>query len=356
MPRIEFEPKLDFKDVLLRPKRSTLKSRADVDLVREYVFKNSKKTYSGVPVVASNMDTVGTFEMVDALARHKLFTTVHKHYSLDQWKEFFESNKEDANIFNHVAVSSGISDKDFEKLRAICDAVPALDYICLDVANGYSETFAEFIRKVREKFPRHTIMAGNVVTGEMVEELLLSGADIIKVGIGPGSVCTTRKKAGVGYPQLSAVLECADAAHGLGGHVMSDGGCTNPGDVAKAFGAGADFVMIGGLFAGHDQSGGEVIEQNGKKFKLFYGMSSDTAMNKHHGSVAEYRASEGKTITIPYRGDVNSTVLDILGGIRSACTYTGSAKLKELPKRTTFIRVTQQTNDMYVPFEVNPQM
>ncbi|RCN52098.1 GMP reductase [Ancylostoma caninum] len=356
MPRIEFEPKLDFKDVLLRPKRSTLKSRADVDLVREYTFKNSKKTYSGVPVVASNMDTVGTFEMADALARHKLFTTVHKHYSLDQWKEFFESHKEDANIFNHVAVSSGISDKDFEKLRAICDAVPALDYICLDVANGYSETFAEFIRKVREKFPRHTIMAGNVVTGEMVEELLLSGADIIKVGIGPGSVCTTRKKAGVGYPQLSAVLECADAAHGLGGHVMSDGGCTNPGDVAKAFGAGADFVMIGGLFAGHDQSGGEVIEQNGKKFKLFYGMSSDTAMNKHHGSVAEYRASEGKTITIPYRGDVNSTVLDILGGIRSACTYTGSAKLKELPKRTTFIRVTQQTNDMYVPFEVNPQV
>ncbi|EYB91846.1 hypothetical protein Y032_0201g1736 [Ancylostoma ceylanicum] len=356
MPRIEFEPKLDFKDVLLRPKRSTLKSRADVDLVREYAFKNSKKTYSGVPVVASNMDTVGTFEMADALARHKLFTTVHKHYSLDQWKEFFESKQGDANIFNQIAVSSGISDKDFEKLRAICDTVPALDYICLDVANGYSETFAEFIRKVREKFPRHTIMAGNVVTGEMVEELLLSGADIIKVGIGPGSVCTTRKKAGVGYPQLSAVLECADAAHGLGGHVMSDGGCTNPGDVAKAFGAGADFVMIGGLFAGHDQSGGEVIEQNGRKFKLFYGMSSDTAMNKHHGSVAEYRASEGKTITIPYRGDVNSTVLDILGGIRSACTYTGSAKLKELPKRTTFIRVTQQTNDMYVPFEVNPQV
>ncbi|KAK6755254.1 hypothetical protein RB195_013932 [Necator americanus] len=352
MPRIEFEPKLDFKDVLLRPKRSTLKSRADVDLLREYTFKNSKKTYNGVPVVASNMDTVGTFEMATALAQHRLFTTIHKHYSLDQWKEFFDKNKEDANIFNNIAVSSGISDKDFDKLRAICDAVPSLESICLDVANGYSEIFIEFIRKVREHFPRHTILAGNVVTCEMVEELLLSGADIIKVGIGPGSVCTTRKKAGVGYPQLSAVLECADAAHGLGGHVMSDGGCTNAGDVAKAFGAGADFVMIGGLFAGHDQSGGEIIEQNGTKFKLFYGMSSDTAMNKYHGTVADYRASEGKTTTIPYRGDVNETILDILGGIRSACTYTGSAKLKELAKRTTFIRVTQQTNDMYVPFEV----
>ncbi|WKY09440.1 hypothetical protein Q1695_002086 [Nippostrongylus brasiliensis] len=351
MPRIEYEPKLDFKDVLLRPKRSTLKSRADVDLVREYVFRNSKKQYSGVPVIASNMDTVGTFEMAQALMPHKMFTTIHKHYSLDQWKEFYAGFKE-TSMFEHIAVSSGISDRDFDKLRSVCNEIPSLEYICIDVANGYSQFFIDFIRKVREEFPRHTIMAGNVVTGEMVEELILSGADIVKVGIGPGSVCTTRKKAGVGYPQLSATLECADAAHGLNGHVISDGGCTNPGDVAKAFGAGADFVMIGGLFAGHDQSGGEIIEKDGRKYKLFYGMSSDTAMNKHHGSVAEYRASEGKTITIPYRGDVNNTVQDILGGIRSACTYTGAAKLKELSKRTTFIRVTQQTNDMYVPYEV----
>ncbi|CAJ0590124.1 unnamed protein product [Cylicocyclus nassatus] len=351
MPRIENEPKLDFKDVLLRPKRSTLKSRADVDLVREYVFRNSKKTYSGIPIIASNMDTVGTFEMAEALVPHKLFTTIHKHYSLDQWKEFHSKHKESA-MFKHIAVSTGISDHDLEKLRAICEAIPELDYICIDVANGYSEYFIEFIRKCREEFPRHTILAGNVVTGEIVEELILTGADIVKVGIGPGSVCTTRKKAGVGYPQLSATIECADAAHGLNGHVISDGGCTNPGDIAKAFGAGADFVMIGGLFAGHDQSGGEIIEKDGRKFKLFYGMSSDTAMTKHQGSVAEYRSSEGKTITIPYRGDVNATVQDMLGGLRSACTYTGAARLKELSKRTTFIRVTQQTNDMYVPYEI----
>ncbi|KAJ1351951.1 hypothetical protein KIN20_008131 [Parelaphostrongylus tenuis] len=293
MPRIEFEPKLDFKDVLLRPKRSTLKSRSDVDLVREYVFRNSKKVYSGVPVIASNMDTVGTFEMAKALAAHKMFTTIHKHYTVGEW-ELFRNEVLGTDLFSHVAVSSGISDSDLEKLREICNLVSSLEYICIDVANGYSEVFIDFIRKIREEFPEHTILAGNVVTGEMVEELILSGADIVKVGIGPGSVCTTRKKAGVGYPQLSATLECADAAHGLNGHVISDGGCTNPGDVAKAFGAGADFVMIGGLFAGHDQSGGDVIEKNGRKYKLFYGMSSDTAMNKHHGNVAEYRASEGK--------------------------------------------------------------
>lgn len=353
MPRIENEPKLDFKDVLLRPKRSTLKSRADVDLVREYTFKNSGKAYAGVPVLAANMDTVGTFEMAEVLSTQKMFTTIHKHYSVDEWKVFAE--KSDETVFDNIAVSSGISDNDFAKLRTIVDEIPQVKYICIDVANGYSQYFVDYIRKVREHYPHHTIMAGNVVTGEMVEELIITGADIVKVGIGPGSVCTTRKKAGVGYPQLSAVLECADAAHGLNGHVISDGGCTNPGDVAKAFGAGADFVMVGGLFAGHDQSGGELIEKEGRKYKLFYGMSSDTAMKKHHGSVAEYRASEGKTITIPYRGDVMNTVQDILGGIRSACTYTGSKHLKELAKRATFVRVTQQTNEQYAAFEVPPK-
>lgn len=181
----------------------------------------------------------------------------------------------------------------------------------------------------------------------MVEELLLSGADIIKVGIGPGSVCTTRVKTGVGYPQLSAIIECADAAHGLGGHIISDGGCTIPGDIAKAFGAGADFVMLGGMLAGHDQSGGELIERNGERFKTFYGMSSETAMGKHSGGVADYRASEGKTVEVPYRGNVTETLQDILGGLRSTCTYVGAQRLKELTKRTTFIRVAEQENRVY---------
>ncbi|XP_059473125.1 GMP reductase 1-like [Neocloeon triangulifer] len=344
MPNIQNDIKLDFKDVLLRPKRSTINSRADVNLVREITFRNSKRSYKGIPIIASNMDTVGTFEMAIALSKHGVFTTIHKYYSPEEWRQFATDHPE---CLGNVAASSGTGQADFERLQQILKDVPEISYVCLDVANGYSQHFVEYLRKVRAAYPTHTIIAGNVVTGEMVEELILSGADIIKVGIGPGSVCTTRRKTGVGYPQLSAVLECADAAHGLGGHIISDGGCTCPGDVAKAFGAGADFVMVGGMLAGHDESGGEIIEKNGKKYKLFYGMSSNTAMQKHVGGVAEYRASEGKTVEVPYRGPIDVTILDILGGLRSACTYMGAAKLKELPRRATFIRVSQQINNIF---------
>ncbi|XP_059564790.1 GMP reductase 2 isoform X2 [Myotis daubentonii] len=344
MPHIDNDVKLDFKDVLLRPKRSTLKSRSEVDLTRSFSFRNSKQMYTGIPIIAANMDTVGTFEMAKVLCKFSLFTAVHKHYSLEQWKEFASQNPD---CLEHLAASSGTGSSDFEQLEQILEGIPQVKYICLDVANGYSEHFVEFVKDVRKRFPGHTIMAGNVVTGEMVEELILSGADIIKVGIGPGSVCTTRKKTGVGYPQLSAVMECADAAHGLKGHIISDGGCSSPGDVAKAFGAGADFVMLGGMLAGHSESGGELVERDGKKYKLFYGMSSETAMKKYAGGVAEYRSSEGKTVEVPFKGDVEHTIRDILGGIRSTCTYVGAAKLKELSRRTTFIRVTQQVNPSF---------
>ncbi|KAM6453111.1 GMP reductase 2 isoform 1-T6 [Liasis olivaceus] len=342
MPRIDTDIKLDFKDVLLKPKRSTLKSRREVDLMRSFTFRNSKQTYTGIPIIAANMDTVGTFEMAKVLCKFSLFTAIHKHYTLDEWKEFAAQNPD---CLQNVAASTGTAD--LELLEQILEAVPQVRSICLDVANGYSEHFVQFLRDLRKRFPDHTIMAGNVVTGEMVEELILSGADIIKVGIGPGSVCTTRRKTGVGYPQLSAVMECADAAHGLGGHIISDGGCSCPGDVAKAFGAGADFVMVGGMLAGHTESGGDLIEKGGKKYKLFYGMSSEVSMKKYAGGVAEYRASEGKVVEVPFKGDVEHTLRDILGGIRSTCTYVGAAKLKELSRRTTFIRVTQQVNPIF---------
>ncbi|XP_076181161.1 GMP reductase 1-like [Ptiloglossa arizonensis] len=337
MPNIINDIKLDFKDVLLRPKRSTLKSRSDVDLHRKITFRNSKQIYEGIPVMASNMDTVGTFEMAKALSKHGLFTTIHKYYSASEWKNFAIQNPE---CLKNVAASSGTGTEDFERLSSVLATVSELSFICLDVANGYSQNFVEYVRKVRSEYPDHTIIAGNVVTGEMVEELILSGADVVKVGIGPGSVCTTRMKTGVGYPQFSAVIECADAAHGLKGHIIADGGCTCPGDLAKAFGAGADFVMAGGMFAGHEECGGEIIEKNGKKFKLFYGMASSTAMNKHAGGVAEYRSSEGKTVEVPYKGLVENTILDILGGLRSACTYIGAARLRDIRSCATFIRCT----------------
>jgi len=343
--RIEEDVKLGFKDVLIRPKRSTLKSRSEVELARTYTFKHTHHSWTGVPVIAANMDSVGTFTMAEALAQRDVLTSVHKHYSVEAWQTFIQRVPD--NVLRNVMVSTGTSDADFSKLNAILSLSTQLNFICIDVANGYSEHFVTFLQRARERYPDKTICAGNVVTGEMVEELILSGADIVKVGIGPGSVCTTRVKTGVGYPQLSAVIECADAAHGLGGQIVSDGGCTVPGDIAKAFGGGADFVMLGGILAAHDECEGTVVEEHGEKFMLFYGMSSESAMKRHVGGVAHYRAAEGKTVRLPLRGPVEETLQDILGGLRSACTYVGAARLKELTKRTTFIRVAEQENRVF---------
>jgi len=322
-----------------------LASRSQVSVERSFTFPNSKRNWTGAPIIAANMDTVGTFEVAEVLAKRKCMTAIHKHYTVEQWKAWAAGTGKES--LPYVAVSCGILEKDMIKLKEILTAIPEVAMICVDVANGYSEAFVNCIRNVRKEYPEHTIMAGNVVTKEMTEELIFSGADIIKVGIGPGSVCTTRKQTGVGYPQLSAVLECADAAHGLGGRIISDGGCTCPGDIAKAFGAGSDFVMLGGMLAGHEECAGETIDVDGQYFKVFYGMSSDTAMKKHAGGVAEYRSSEGKTVKVPYRGPIDETIRDILGGIRSACTYVGASELREISKRTTFVRVTQQLNGVF---------
>ncbi|CAL4321161.1 GMP reductase [Buchnera aphidicola] len=347
--RIEEDIKLGFKDVLIRPKRSILKSRSEVNLIRSFSFKYSTIKWCGIPIIAANMDTIGTFCMAKSLSQFNILTAVHKYYSFNEWREFINIASE--NTLNHVIITIGTSDLDFLKIKKIFSLSSKLKYICIDVANGYSENFVDFLKKVREFYPDKIICAGNVVTGEMVEELILSGADLVKVGIGSGSVCTTRVKTGIGYPQLSAIIECADAAHGLSGHIISDGGCTVSGDIAKAFGGGADFVMLGGIFAGHSECLGDVIKEKSKKFMLFYGMSSTSAMKRHTGKVPGYRASEGKIVKIPFRGKVDATVRDILGGLRSACTYVGAQKLKELTKRTTFIRVSEQENCVFNHFK-----
>lgn len=346
--RIEQEIKLDFKDVLIRPKRSTLKSRGEVDLARDYTFKHSGVKWHGIPIIAANMDHTGTFAMAKSLAKHRLLTAIDKFARVDDWRTFQNQYGE---ATPHSFISSGIGSQDFENLKILATEIKT-SFICLDVANGYTQNFVDFVRRTRDAFPDKTIMAGNVVTAEMAEELIISGADIIKVGIGPGSVCTTRIKTGVGYPQLSAIIECADAVHGLGGQLCADGGCTSAGDIAKAFAAGADFVMLGGMLAGHDECSGEIVTKNDRQFKRFYGMSSAEAMNKHMGGVVDYRASEGRSVDVPYRGAVENTVLDFLGGLRSTCTYVGAQRLKELSKRTTFVRVSQQYNDVFTPFQV----
>ena len=383
--RIEEDMKLDYKDVLVRPKRSTLGSRKEVDLQRGFTFRNYQgptvddyRHYRGVPIMASNMDGVGTFEMADTLAEQGMFTCLVKTYTSNDLIDFFNTDyfhtQFKRNRSDYVAMSIGITDDSWGKLQevtALCEG--NLKYVCIDVANGYSERFAQFVRKVRDAYPTLVIIAGNVVTGEMTEELILAGADIVKVGIGPGSVCTTRIQTGVGYPQLSAVIECADAAHGLGGHIIADGGCTCPGDVAKAFAAGADFVMLGGMLAGHNEGGGKVIDKyyktsewrknvhtlegietttwedaiDRKQFVAFYGMSSDAANTKHFGGLKDYRSSEGREVLVPYRGEVAATVQDLLGGLRSTCTYAGAQRLKHLMRCTTFVRCTQQFNGVY---------
>jgi GMP reductase len=363
--RIDQDVKLDYKDVLIRPKRSTLKSRSQVKLDRKFTFRHSKHDYEGVPIMASNMDGVGTFAMADKLAEGSIFTCLVKTYSQEEIALYFTEGIKERT--ENVAMSIGTSWEDFDKLSAVVTMVGEdLKYVCMDIANGYSDHFAQHVKKVRHAFPHLVIIAGNVVTGEMTEELILAGADIVKVGIGPGSVCTTRIQTGVGYPQLSAVIECADAAHGLGGHIIADGGCTCPGDVAKAFAGGADFVMLGGMLAGHDEGGGDVITKiyetdeviktddnfyetvyKEKQFVAFYGMSSDAANTKHFGGLKDYRSSEGREVLVPYRGEVAATVQDLLGGIRSTCTYAGAMKLKQLSKCTTFVRCTQQFNSVY---------
>ena len=345
--RVETELKFDFDDVLIRPKRSTLTSRKDVDLYRTFKFRNGG-SYHGIPVMAANMDGVGTLEVGETLESLGLFTC-------------YKKNIDEADLINalghcpgprcekpaqHAAITIGRNEQDYDKLERIHKKVSVAN-ICIDVANGYSQSFVDFVKRVRDTYPHSNIFAGNVVTGEMVEELLLAGADVVKVGIGSGSVCTTRIKTGVGYPQFSCIAECADAAHGLDGHIIADGGCTTPGDVAKAFGAGADFVMLGSMLAGSTEGGGDKIEIDGKEYVEFYGMSSKKANEKHNGGLKGYRTSEGRRVAIPYKGSMQYIVQDILGGVRSACTYAGASKLKHLSKCATFIRCTKTHSKVY---------
>tara|TARA_B100000519_G_scaffold61443_1_gene51878 strand:+ start:1286 stop:2326 length:1041 start_codon:yes stop_codon:yes gene_type:complete len=343
--RIETDIKLDYQDVLLKPKRSKLSSRKEVLMEREFKFLHSGLNFTGIPIVASNMDGVGTFSMAKVLQNRKMLTVIRKHYSMNEWKNAFDN---DLNP-EYISVCTGINQMweedaiDFNTLKKVLNEFPQIPFITIDVANGYHQNFVDFIKQVRDSFPDKTIIAGNVITAEMTEELILNGADIVKCGIGPGSVCTTRLMTGVGIPQLSGMIECADAAHGVGGLVIADGGCVYPGDVAKAFGAGSDFVMLGGMLAGHDESEGEV--KNGQI--EFYGMSSDTAMSIHGSGKEGYRGSEGKLVTLKHRGPVEETLIEIVGGVRSACTYIGAKRIKDMPKCSTFVRVNQQVNTVF---------
>ena len=348
--RINTQPKLNFDDVLLEPKRSTLSSRKDVDMTRKFTFRNSGKVVNFLPIFASNMDGVGTFSMAKVLQEYKMMTVITKSTTPEKWKQAVGSGVR----LQSVSVCTGTNKmwdqdaQDYHYMQEILKAFPDIKFITVDVANAYHENFVDFIKRVRDEFPDKVIIAGNVVTPEMTEELIINGADVVKIGIGPGSVCTTRTMTGVGVPQFSAILDCADAANGVDGHIMADGGCVHPGDIAKAFGGGAHMVMIGGLLAGHDESEQEVV--NGKV--EFYGMSSDRAREVHGKRKDGYRGNEGRLISLPHRGPVQETVEDILGGVRSACTYIGARRLKDMPKCASFVTVHNNINKVYEQYTV----
>jgi len=346
--RINYDAKLNFEDVLLQPKRSTLTSRRDVDMTRKFTFRNSGKVMNFTPIFASNMDGVGTFSMAKVLQEHKMMTVITKTTTIDQWREAVGKGVR----LQSVSVCTGTNKvfdedaEDYRSMQEVLKSFPDVKMITIDVANAYHQNMVGFVAKVREEYPDKVIVAGNVVTPEMTEELIINGADVVIIGIGPGSVCTTRTMAGVGVPQFSAILDCADAANGVDGHIMADGGCTQPGDIAKALGGGAHMVMIGGMLAGHNES--EVEAVDGKR--EFYGMSSDRAREVHGKRKDGYRGNEGRLVTLPDRGPVNETVEDILGGVRSACTYIGARRLKDMPKCASFVTTNNVINKVYEKF------
>jgi len=349
--RLDNEVKLDYKDVLLKPKRSTLSSRRDVEMTRSFTFRNSGETYECCPIIASNMDGVGTFSMAKVIQEYKMLTTITKTTTIEQWRKAVGEGIK----LKYLSVCTGTGKlwddnaEDYTTMQEVLKSFPDVKFITVDVANGYHTNFSDFVGAVREEYPDKTIIAGNVVTAEMTEELIIQGADVVKVGIGPGSVCTTRTMAGVGVPQFSAVVECADAANGVGGHIVADGGCNMPGDIAKAFGGGAHFVMLGGMLAGHNES--EVELKDGQR--EFYGMSSDRAREVHGKRKDGYRGNEGRAVILPDRGPVKETIEDILGGVRSSCTYIGARRLKDIPKCASFVRCNQSLNTVFETYDNN---
>jgi len=329
--RIENSIELNYDDVLILPKRSSIQSRKDIQLTRTFRMPHTGQHFICLPIFAANMSVVGTLRMASELMKQLACCCLHKFYEPTVLIDFFTSHRSNKSI--HSFYTLGVRNNDLEKLQYVASKIP-IKRICIDAANGYTQFFVNRVKTIRKLFPNCILIAGNVCTSEMVQELILEGADIVKIGIGPGSLCTTRTMTGIGRPQLSAVIDCADAAHGLGGFIMADGGCKTPADIAKAFGAGADFVMLGGMLAGTDECGG--LHTN--KGLQVYGMSSREAQEQYYGGVKDYCAPEGRCSIVPFKGPVANVIKEIKGGLRSACAYVGAKSLKDLSKCTTFVR------------------
>lgn len=349
MQKIINENKLDFDDVLIVPQRSTLTSRSDINLERTFKFYHSPRTWSGIPIVCSNM-SFSSFEMAKELSKFKIITCLHKYHKIEQLIEYF--NKFPENI-DYTFISIGYKKSDLNYLLEFKNKTSMQPNICIDVPNGHMDVFCKYCKRVRDNFPESIILAGNVTNTSSTQELLIyGGVDIIKVGIGGGSACTTRFITGCGLPQLSCCLENAYSAHGLSngskklGLICSDGGHRTPGDVCKALCAGADFVMLGGYFAGADTCDGEWEYENNIKTKFsYYGMSTHHSQEIYEENIKEYRASEGTKITVPYKGSIKNIIQELLGGIRSCCCYIGAKFIKDMSKCSQFCKTNKIHNN-----------
>lgn len=343
------EEELDFNQVLIRPRKSNIDSRALVSLDRKITFKHSSQEWTGVPVIAANMLS-GTLEMARLLSGHGMLTALHKHHSLEVLVEFHSA---ETTVAANTFYTLGISDTELEKYTTFCRLMgrkPPM--VCIDVANGYMTKFTDFVARFRDNNPDTVILAGNVVCGEATELLLNTGADIVKVGIGSGQNCLTRKIAGVGRPQLSAIVECVESADTNGGLVCSDGGCSEAADISIAICAGADFVMIGSMLSGTTECGGDIITVDGKQYKEFFGMSSNTAMQRFNGGRASYKASEGRTTLVPYRGTALAVVAEIKGGLSSTMSYIGAKVIADAPALARFVKVSGRLNSAMERFTI----
>lgn len=349
MTRILTETELDYSDVLILPARSTITSRKEIILEREIVFKHSRQVWRGVPLVCANMDNLGSFTMADTLSEYHILTCLTKHYPLKELVTYF--NLPTTNL-DYVSYSLGISDSDLEKFNLFRQEAP-VRIVTIDTPNGYMERFVGFCNELRSNNPDVTIIAGNVCTGEMVEELALNGVDCVKAGIGGGAQCTTRMKSAIGRSMVSMILECADKAHHHEIQLMSDGGITCPGDACISFAVGADFSMVGSQWASTKETGADIIEENGKQFMVFYGMSSSMAQKAHEEGLKSYRASEGRVSKLPYKGSIHPIIRDYLGGLRSCCSYVGSNSLKSLPRKATLVKVNNRLNTSLAQFTTN---
>ena len=330
------EKKLNFKDVLIVPKSSKINSRKDVILDTKILFPASGINWTGVPIMASNMDNVGTFEMGFALQNFHMTNAVSKFYNKDAWVKSI-SNGLDLE-FNFITFGlQEISEIDEIISYILQKTNKNIKTIVFDIPNGYIEKFSKIISEARKEFPKLGIIAGNVVTAEGVRLLMDSGADGVKVGIGSGGVCDTTETTGIGYPQLSAAIDCSLEVKKYNGFIVSDGGVKITGDISKAFAAGSGFVMLGSLLAAHKESMAPIIRKDNKNFRELYGMSSTQAMTKHYGGVADYRTSEGKSILVEDRGPVKNTLNKILGAMRSTCTYINAKNIGEIHENSSFI-------------------